>query len=104
MRWRTVDAPYDLAAALEAETAPDRVVLVDCLTLWLTNVMLRGDDVDAATSTLAASCGRLSGSVVFVSNEVGQGIVPDNPLGRLFRDAQGLLNQAMAAARAARSC
>ena len=97
-RWRTVDAPYDLAEVLAIEAVPGHVVLVDCLTLWLTNIMLRGDDVDAATAALVAGLGALRGGVVLVSNEVGQGIVPDNPLGRRFRDAQGRLNQAIAGA------
>lgn len=97
-RWRTVDAPYELAAALAAEAAPNRIVLVDCLTLWLSNLMLRGDDVDAAGETLAALVETLAGPCIFVSNEVGGGIVPDTALGRRFRDAQGRLNQRMAAA------
>ena len=96
--WRTVDAPYDLAAAIAAETGPGRAVLVDCLTLWLTNIMLRGDDVEAATMALASLVARAMTPVAFVSNEVGCGIVPDNALARQFRDAQGRLNQAMAAA------
>ena len=98
LRWRTVDAPYDLRKALEREARRGRVVLVDCLTLWLTNIMLRGDDVEAAIAQLAAIVARLETSVVFVSNEVGSGIVPDNALARRFRDAQGRLNQAMAGA------
>ncbi len=97
-RWRTVEAPVDLVAVLEVEALPDRVVLVDCLTLWLSNVMLRGDDVEAQTAALAALVARLPASAVFVSNEVGGGIVPDNALARRFRDAQGRLNQAMATA------
>ena len=97
-RWRTVESPYDLAETLAAEAVPGRVVLVDCLTLWLTNIMLRGDDVDVATAALAARVSSLNGGVVLVSNEVGSGIVPDNPLGRRFRDAQGRLNQAIAQA------
>jgi adenosylcobinamide kinase/adenosylcobinamide-phosphate guanylyltransferase len=97
-RWITRDAPLDLAEAIAEEARPERILLVDCLTLWLTNVMLRGDDVEARSASLAALVPRLRGSVVFVSNEVGGGIVPDNALARRFRDAQGRLNQAMAAA------
>ncbi len=97
-RWMNVEAPFDLIAALEVEARPGRIVLVDCLTLWLTNVMLRGGDVDAATAALSACVPCLDASVVFVSNEVGGGIVPDNALARRFRDAQGRLNQAMARA------
>ena len=97
-RWRTVEAPYDLADLLATEAAPGRLLLVDCLTLWLSNILLRGDDVEAAAAALVAEVGRLGGPAVFVSNEVGSGIVPDNALARQFRDAQGRLNQAMAQA------
>ena len=97
-RWRTIEAPYDLAAALVAAAAPTRVVLVDCLTLWLSNLVLRGDDIDGASRHLAGLVAQLTGPVVFVSNEVGSGIVPDTALGRRFRDAQGRLNQEMARA------
>jgi adenosylcobinamide kinase/adenosylcobinamide-phosphate guanylyltransferase len=97
-RWRLVEAPHELGAAMAAAAAPDTILLVDCLTLWLTNVMLRGDDVAAATDTLVDGLARLAGPVILVSNEVGSGIVPESALGRRFRDAQGRLNQAMARA------
>jgi adenosylcobinamide kinase/adenosylcobinamide-phosphate guanylyltransferase len=96
--WRTVDAPLDLVGALRAADAPDVAILVDCLTLWLSNVMLGGGDVEAEGAALVAALPGLRAPVAFVSNEVGMGIVPDNPLGRRFRDAQGRLNQRMAAA------
>ena len=96
--WRTIDAPYDLVDALAGHAAPARVLLVDCLTLWLSNLMLRGDDVEAATEAFAARVPRLPGTAIFVSNEVGWGIVPENALARRFRDAQGRLNQRIAAA------
>ena len=95
-RWRTVEAPYDLASTLAEAAAPGCAVLVDCLTLWLSNLILRGDDLAAATGQLASAVATLAGPVVFVTNEVGAGIVPDNALGRAFRDAQGRLNQEMA--------
>lgn len=95
-RWWTVEAPFDLEAALTAEARPDRMLLVDCLTLWLSNLMLRGDDIDAAGAALVARACRMNGPAVFVSNEVGCGIVPENALARRFRDAQGRLNQALA--------
>ena len=95
-RWRTVEAPLDLAAALGRHGTADRIVLVDCLTLWLTNLMLGGHDIAAATENVTACLPGLAGPVLFVSNEVGAGIVPDNRLARDFRDAQGRLNQAMA--------
>lgn len=98
VRWRTLEAPYELAAAIAEHATATRVVLVDCLTLWLTNRMLRGDDFEAAGTALVDSLAAATGPVVLVSNEVGWGIVPDNALARRFRDAQGRLNQAVAAA------
>jgi adenosylcobinamide kinase/adenosylcobinamide-phosphate guanylyltransferase len=96
--WQTAEVPYDLPAALVMECAPDRVCLVDCLTLWLSNMLFRGDDLDAAGAALAAVVPRLEGPVIFVTNEVGAGIVPGDMLSRRFRDAQGRLNQLMAGA------
>ncbi|MEW9805116.1 bifunctional adenosylcobinamide kinase/adenosylcobinamide-phosphate guanylyltransferase [Mesorhizobium sp. ZMM04-5] len=95
--WLTVEAPLELAGALRA--APEGgTVLVDCLTLWLSNQMLAGNDVDAHSSELEAVLSAPRGPWFVVSNEVGLGIVPDNALGRRFRDAQGRLNQRVAAA------
>jgi adenosylcobinamide kinase/adenosylcobinamide-phosphate guanylyltransferase len=93
--WQTVEAPLDLAALLEAENGP---ILVDCLTLWLTNIMLAGRDAEAETAKLIAAAQTSRAPVVFVSNEVGLGIVPDNALAREFRDRAGRLNQAVATA------
>ena len=95
--WRTVEAPLELAAAIEAEAKGRAVVLVDCLTLWLTNVMLAGRNVEAEEAALVQALERAGGSIVCVSNETGLGIVPDNALARRFRDAQGRLNQSIAA-------
>lgn len=97
-RWRTIEAPLDMTAALANAASPETVILVDCLTLWLTNVVLAGLDTVVEIEALAASISRLPGPAVFVSNEVGMGIVPETPLGRSFRDDQGRLNQAVAAA------
>ena len=94
--WRTVETPLDLVAAMEAADAP--VVLVDCLTLWLSNLMHHGRDVEAESAALCACLGRFEGEVILVSNEVGLGLVPETSLGRAFRDAQGRLNQRVAAA------
>jgi adenosyl cobinamide kinase/adenosyl cobinamide phosphate guanylyltransferase len=94
--WRTVEEPLALAATLDA--AGPRPVLVDCLTLWLTNLMLGEHDVAEATAALEAALARRSAPTLLVSNEVGLGIVPGTPLGRAFRDAAGRLNQRMAAA------
>ncbi|WP_199500067.1 bifunctional adenosylcobinamide kinase/adenosylcobinamide-phosphate guanylyltransferase [Methylovirgula sp. 4M-Z18] len=97
-RWTTVEEPLALTRTIRTQADPDRILLVDCLTLWLTNVMLEGGPVPEACETLASTCAELAGPVIFVSNEVGHGIVPDNALARDFRDAQGRLNQAMAQA------
>lgn len=94
--WRTVDAPIDLAGVL-ADMPAGRPVLVDCLTLWLSNHMLVGHDVEAEITGLARAVKQPRGPWFVVSNEVGMGIVPDNPLGRRFRDAQGRLNAEVAA-------
>lgn len=97
-RWRTVEAPLDLSGALVAGASPDAVVLVDCLTLWLSNILLEEINVENECGKLVATLPDLNGPVIFVSNEVGLGIVPDNALARRFRDEAGRLNQAVAAA------
>jgi adenosylcobinamide kinase/adenosylcobinamide-phosphate guanylyltransferase len=95
--WQTIDAPLDLVDALAG--VPDGApVLVDCLTLWLSNHMLAGHDVDAESDRLAAVLARPRGPWFVVSNEVGLGVVPDNALGRRFRAAQGRLNRQVAEA------
>lgn len=94
--WRTVEAPLDLCGALRRADGSDAAILVDCLTLWLSNLMEQGRAVEAETAMLAETLSALSASVILVSNEVGLGIVPDNAVTRKFRDAQGRLNQAIA--------
>ena len=94
--WLTVDAPLDLAEALHA-IPDDQPVLVDCLTLWLSNHMLAEHDLDGLCAELGQVLSAPRGPWFVVSNEVGMGIVPDNALGRRFRDAQGQLNQRVAA-------
>lgn len=94
--WTTIDAPLDLCEALEA-LPEGQPVLVDCLTLWLTNHMLADHDVTAQCRRLTDVLSRPRGSWFVVSNEVGQGIVPDNALARRFRDDAGRLNQQVAA-------
>lgn len=96
-RWRTVEAPLDLPDAIRRECQPGRVLLVDCLTLWLSNVMLGDHDVSIATHGLLRVLGATAAPVLVVSNEVGGGIVPENALARRFRDEQGRLNQGVAA-------
>lgn len=97
-QWRTHEAPLELVDALASTAASGSVVLVDCLTLWLSNVLFADLDPEAETERLIAALPKLSGPVIFVANEVGLGIVPDNALARRFRDAAGRLNQAVAAA------
>ena len=91
--WDTVEAPFDLPAAL-GMPGP---VLVDCLTLWVSNLLLAGRDVEAAMRALDRALDARAGPAVLVSNEVGLGIVPENALARRFRDAAGLLHQRLAA-------
>ena len=95
-RWLTVEEPQHLAAALQTHAAPDRCLLVDCLTLWLSNLLL-GPGLEPERGALLDCLPGLPGHVVLVSNEVGWGIVPINELARRFADEQGRLNQAVAA-------
>jgi adenosylcobinamide kinase/adenosylcobinamide-phosphate guanylyltransferase len=94
--WKTVEEPLALAATLKAETEQGAAVLVDCLTLWLGNLLGKARPVEDEIDGLIASIGQFGGPVVFVSNEVGQGIVPDNALARQFRDHAGILHQRLA--------
>jgi len=107
--WRVVEAPLALAATLRAEAAPGRCVIVDCLTLWLTNFLApvdAGNDFPAALpqpwrdarAVLLSTLPALPGEIILISNEVGLGIVPLGSLARLFRDEAGRLNQDLAAA------
>jgi adenosylcobinamide kinase/adenosylcobinamide-phosphate guanylyltransferase len=96
-RWSTVEAPHDLAAMLAAHDADDAVILVDCLTLWVSNLLLAGADIGAATDALCNAMASVRGRLILVANEVGYGIVPDNALARRFRDDAGRVNQAVAA-------
>ena len=98
LRWRTIEAPIALAEAIVENSAPGRVLLVDCLTLWTSNLLLGEHDIDAASAALERAVIIAPGPVILVANEVGLGIVPDNALARRFRDHAGLLNQRIAAA------
>ena len=94
--WCTIEAPNDLAGAI-ANASAGSAVLIDCLTLWLSNRMLAEADMDQEIESLEAALTKHEGAIVLVSNEVGSGVVPDNALARQFRDLQGQLNQRIAA-------
>ncbi|MCH7935571.1 MAG: bifunctional adenosylcobinamide kinase/adenosylcobinamide-phosphate guanylyltransferase [Proteobacteria bacterium] len=96
--WETVEEPLELAAALKAHSGRQKPVLVDCLTLWMSNLMAAGRDAEEEVEALVDCLGGLPGPVVLVSNEVGTGIVPDNALARVYMDNAGRMNQAVAAA------
>lgn len=94
-QWRTIEAPREVAAVLTARER--RPTLVDCLTLWLSNLMLADADINAEIDHLESALDAAPAPLVLVANEVGSGIVPNTPLGRRFRDWQGSLNQRIAA-------
>jgi adenosylcobinamide kinase/adenosylcobinamide-phosphate guanylyltransferase len=94
--WLTVEATLDLPSAIAAATGSE-VVLIDCATLWLTNHLLADHDLGLETEALVTALAACAAPVVMVTNETGWGIVPDNALARRFRDAQGRLNQRLAA-------
>lgn len=94
--WRTIEEPRDLAGVLAAESTAHRAILVDCLTLWLSNLIFAESDPEAETARLAGALRAAPGPIVLVTNEVGSGIVPDNALARRFRDEQGRLNRRIA--------
>lgn len=96
--WSTIEEPLDLAACLDRHLDTGRPILVDCLTLWISNLMHHGRDVDHETAALCEVLQNARGTVVLVSNEVGLGLVPETKLGRQFRDHQGRVNQRVAQA------
>ncbi|MEH2478982.1 adenosylcobinamide kinase/adenosylcobinamide-phosphate guanylyltransferase [Nitrobacteraceae bacterium AZCC 2146] len=96
--WITIEEPLALVDALTREATHGRAVLVDCLTLWLSNLMFAERDPEIEARRLVRFLGVAKYPIVFVSNEIGLGLVPETPLGRAFRDAQGRLNQIVAAA------
>lgn len=94
--WHTIEAPVDLAGAINGASGAEGI-LIDCATLWLSNLMLAEADIDAAEAEAFDALDRCGCPVVIVSNEVGQGVVPDTPMGRRFRNIQGGFNQRLAA-------
>ncbi|MFH1805850.1 MAG: bifunctional adenosylcobinamide kinase/adenosylcobinamide-phosphate guanylyltransferase [Pseudomonadota bacterium] len=95
--WQTIEEPLDLCGALQSAATQNRPVLVDCLTLWLTNLMLDDRDITSECLALCDLLPELPMPVLLVSNEVGMGIVPENAMARAFRDHAGRLHQNIAA-------
>jgi len=95
--WQLIEAPLDLFTPLQSLT-PNHVVLLDCLTLWLSNHMELSHNIEAETAALISAIHASKAQIIAVSNEIGLGLVPSSQLGRAFRDAQGLLNQRFAEA------
>ena len=96
-RWSTLEEPLDLASIIAGQSDPARVLFVDCLTLWLSNHLEHGCDLEQESDALCAALAEATGPVILISNEVGQGIVPTNALARQFRDEAGRLHQKVAA-------
>lgn len=96
--WLTIEEQIALPETIAREAGPARILLVDCLTLWLSNLTFAEHDIEAQTARLLAALRAAAGPVILVSNEIGLGLVPETALGRRFRDAQGRLNQAVAEA------
>lgn len=94
--WQTLEAPLALAEAIAAHSRPETVLLIDCLTLWASNLLFAEADLASAIDHLTAAIAAAPGKILLVSNEVGLGIVPDNALARRFRDMAGTINQAIA--------
>lgn len=95
-RWTAYGAPLDLPEAIHRAQASADAILVDCLTLWLSNLMLRGEDVELATSALCSTVQQCRVPLALVANEVGMGIVPLNEIARRYRDQAGWLSQRVA--------
>lgn len=96
--WETHEEPIAIAGFITSRSAPERPILIDCLTLWLSNLMLAEIDTDKAVAALLAALAVAGGPVVLVSSEVGQGIIPDNALARRFVDCAGRMNRLVAEA------
>src|SRR4051812_4558706 len=93
-RFATLEEPLNLAAALRTAASKHDVILVDCLTLWITNLLGANRNVAEAVEDLASTLSAIDAArIILVSNEVGLGIVPDNPLARMFRDLAGAAHQ-----------
>ena len=96
-QWHLLEAPMELTACLAAHDHPNNVILVDCLSVWVTNLLVNDADIPAARDALLAQLETCQAHIIFVASETGLGIVPDNKLSRRFRDESGILNQRIAA-------
>ena len=94
--WGLIEEPLELAGVIAREGRVDRILVVDCLTVWLANLLFAERDAEGGIADLVAAAAGAGGPIVFVSNEVGLGIVPENALARRFRDLQGRLNREVA--------
>ena len=92
-----MEAPLDLPEAVAKADNSDSVILIDCLSVWITNVLVHERDTDAACQALVNQLANCTGHVILVASETGLGIIPENKLSRQFRDVNGRLNQAVAA-------
>ncbi|ATX82830.1 adenosylcobinamide kinase [Mariprofundus ferrinatatus] len=97
LHWRVIEETLELTRVLQAEDGAESVMLIDCLTLWLNNLIFAGRTIEEEAEALCELLPQLKGEVILVANEVGMGLVPENEEGRAFRDAQGRLNQRLAA-------
>ena len=95
--WQTIDAPLDLPEKLQACGHENSTILIDCLSIWTTNLLIADAHIDAARSALLDAVTASPANLVVVASETGLGIVPDTPLSRKFRDSNGLTNQMIAA-------
>jgi adenosylcobinamide kinase/adenosylcobinamide-phosphate guanylyltransferase len=95
-RWQLIEEELKLTEVLKEHGESKNTVLVDCLTLWLSNLIFAGKNIEQEVVRLCDLLPRLTGNVILVANEVGMGLVPESPEGRAFRDAQGQLNQRLA--------
>ncbi|GJM03455.1 MAG: adenosylcobinamide kinase/adenosylcobinamide phosphate guanyltransferase [Rhodomicrobium sp.] len=96
--WQSIEEPIEIYSIIDNKSRCGNVILIDCLTLWLSNLMHHQKDLDLHTSRLIESLGKAEGAIIMVTNEVGLSIVPENALARRFRDEQGRLNQILAKA------
>ncbi len=94
--WVTIESPYELAETLQQQATPQRCLLVDCLTLWLSNLLCDARNTESARETLLKTVAELPGEIIFVSNEVGLGVIPMGSLSRQFVDESGRLHQSLA--------